>query len=63
MNERIAFTAAEVAEKLGLSEITVRRYTSAGAFPCHRIGRSVRYTDEDVTAFLEQFSTTGGYSR
>lgn len=53
--ERFAYTAAEVAEMLALSEVQIRRHTAAGLLPCHRIGRSVRYTREDVQNYLSLF--------
>ena len=60
--ETIAYTADQVAELLNLSTVTVRRHTSAGIFPCHRIGRSIRYTRADVDAYLERWADAGyGY--
>lgn len=50
--ERIAYTASEVAEMLGLSEVQVRRDTKALLLPCRRFGRAVRYTRDDIESYL-----------
>lgn len=44
------YTYAEAAEKLGLHEVTLRRWVSQGRMPCHRLGRLVRFTDADLEA-------------
>jgi excisionase family DNA binding protein len=59
MSQKIAYTAEEVAQKLSLSLVTVRRHTRAGMFPCHRIGRAVRYTETDITKYLERWEDEG----
>ena len=43
-------TTKAVAELLGLSPATIRRYTKQGKLPCHRINcRTLRYNHEDIT--------------
>lgn len=50
---RALFTADEVAAALAVSETLVRQLTLNGDIPCRRIGRLVRYTIEDITAFVD----------
>ncbi|MDP1878437.1 MAG: helix-turn-helix domain-containing protein [Actinomycetota bacterium] len=45
------FTAEEVARCLAISPTLVRQLTSTGDLRCRRIGRLVRYTHADITAF------------
>jgi excisionase family DNA binding protein len=45
-------TLRQVARKLNVSERTVRREVAAGRFHCVRIGRSVRFTRNDVVRFV-----------
>ena len=45
-------TLRQVARKLNVSERTVRREVAAGRFHCVRIGRSVRFTHNDVVRFV-----------
>ena len=58
--ERMAFTAREVAEMIGVSFDTVRRATAEGLLPCRRLGRSVRYTRADIHSYLDAHRD-GGY--
>ena len=46
------FTVLEVAERLGVSERTIRRWIAAGILPVHRFGRLVRVSETDLAAFL-----------
>ena len=43
----------EVAQRLGVSEKTARRYVKQGALPSVFVGGAYRVTPEDVAAFLE----------
>jgi excisionase family DNA binding protein len=47
-------TAKEVAEKVKLSEITIRRYTMLGQIPFHRIVRAVRYKPSEIEKWIEE---------
>ena len=47
------FTADDVAAALQISKTLVRQLTLAGAIPCRRIGRLVRYTQSDINAFID----------
>jgi len=49
---RALFTAEEVAKALSVSKTLVRQLTVDGAIPCRRIGRLVRYAQEDIDAFV-----------
>ncbi|MBM0228218.1 MULTISPECIES: helix-turn-helix domain-containing protein [unclassified Micromonospora] len=44
------YTYAEAAEKLRIAETTLRRWVSKGRVPCHRLGRLVRFTEDDLEA-------------
>jgi excisionase family DNA binding protein len=50
-------TAREVADRLGFTVETVLRWTRDGRLRAVRLGRALRYRDEDVDAFLEQHET------
>ena len=59
MNDRAAgalLTTGDVAERLALSQVTVKRLLAAGSLRCVRIGRSVRFTPEAVSAFIAEHS-------
>ena len=45
---------AETAKLLYVSKKTVRRLIASGALVAHRVGRSVRVSDTDLRAFLNQ---------
>jgi len=52
--ERKLLSLTEVAEILGVSERTVRRYVAAGDLDCRRIGRrTLRVPVESVSALIE----------
>lgn len=44
--------AGEVAERLGLSPLTVRKWIFERRLPVVRIGRAVRVREEDVEALI-----------
>jgi excisionase family DNA binding protein len=41
-----------VAELLGVSTKTVRRWIAAGDLPVHRLGRQLRISEADLAAFI-----------
>jgi excisionase family DNA binding protein len=45
---------AEAAKLLGVSEKTVRRLIDSGSLIAHRIGHSVRISEDDLRLFLNQ---------
>ena len=45
-------TIPATAEKLGLSLRTVRRMIDAGELHVHRLGRSIRISEEDIQMLL-----------
>jgi len=47
-------TIPAVAERLDVSAKTVRRLIAAAALVAHRIGRSVRVSEDDLRLFLNQ---------
>ena len=46
------FTIAEVAEIVGVSTRTVRRWIKSGELAAHRFGSAVRIADSDLKAFI-----------
>ena len=45
-------TVEAVAERLGLSDKTIRRRITDGDLVAHRIGRRLRISEQDLQAFL-----------
>jgi excisionase family DNA binding protein len=54
------FDREALAQYLRLSTYTVDRLVKAGKLPCVRIGHQVRFTREDVEAFIERHRRLGG---
>jgi len=52
-------TVAQVARRLQLHEITVRRYIRAGTLKAVRVGRNVRVREDDLERFLQPATPTG----
>lgn len=51
--ERLLFSAAEVAEALGISSTTVRQLSHQGDLPCVAIGKRMLYRRQDVERFVD----------
>ena len=51
-------TAFEVAEQLGYSPETVRRWTRSGELPGYRIGGRLRYPEDEVEQWVQERATT-----
>ena len=49
----VFYSVKQVAEKLGLSAKTIRRWIDVGELPVHRLGRSIRITESDLITFLK----------
>lgn len=47
-------TASETARRLAVSESTLYRLRRRGELPATRVGRSIRYAEDDVAAYLAQ---------
>lgn len=47
-------TVATVAERLQISEKTVRRWIDAGDLRSHRLGRCLRISEADLQEFVDQ---------
>jgi|AntRauTorcE11898_2_1112593.scaffolds.fasta_scaffold53463_1 excisionase family DNA binding protein len=52
MSQRL-LTAAEVADQLRVSTMTIYRLIRRGELPAVRVGRNYRVRDEDLTAYLD----------
>lgn len=50
---RQLLTAAEVAEQLRVSTMTIYRLIRSGELPAVRVGRNYRVRSEDLTTYLE----------
>jgi excisionase family DNA binding protein len=53
-------TAAEVAEAMRVSTMTVYRLIKAGSLPAVRVGRSYRVAEDDLDRFLARGYTQAG---
>ena len=51
--QRLTCNTFEAAEKLGIGVETLRDRVKSGEWPCTRMGRSLRFTDQDLTDILE----------
>lgn len=58
-SERGLFTVVDLADALQVSVRTLRRATTRGTLPCHRLGRAIRYTSEDIDVYLARISDSG----
>ena len=52
-------TVAEVARRLRVHQITVRRYIRAGTLQAVRVGRNLRVREEELERFLQPAMATG----
>lgn len=52
-------TVAQVARRLQVHEITVRRYIRAGTLKAVRVGRNLRVREEDLERFLQPATPAG----
>ena len=48
------FTVNELAEKLKYSRSTIYRWLGEGTIPCQRLGRQIRFTENDVIRIINQ---------
>jgi excisionase family DNA binding protein len=56
---RRLFDRESLADYLRLSTDTIDRLVKAGRLPCVRIGSQVRFTSDDVDAFVESHRQSG----
>lgn len=54
MDEPLLYNVEKAAAKLGLSEYQVRREHERGILPGRRAGRFLRFTDDDLSTYLER---------
>lgn len=47
------FTVSEVAEAMGVTHQTVRKYIKTGKLKAQRVGKSLLITDKSIKAFLD----------
>lgn len=52
MEQPIIYNKTEFARKLKISVESVDRYRKAGKLPYHAIGKSIRFTGQDLIDFL-----------
>jgi excisionase family DNA binding protein len=50
-------TAREVADLLGVKPETVLRWTRRGELPAFRLGRAIRFREDDLEAWLAERAT------
>ena len=47
-------TPEQVAKKLGVKTITVYKWAQSNDIPCYRLGRLVRFLDEDIDVYINE---------
>lgn len=57
MTRQLLLTETEAAQRLSLSPRTLRKARSEGKLRYVLIGRAVRYTDDDLTTFIDSLRT------
>lgn len=53
-NQKLLVTAKEAAAMLSMSERTLWSLSNRGDIPRIRVGRSIRYSIEDLSEFIDQ---------
>jgi excisionase family DNA binding protein len=48
------YTVNELSEKLKYSRSTIYRWVEEGSVPHHRMGRQIRFTENDVAGIVNQ---------
>jgi excisionase family DNA binding protein len=51
--------SAEIADMLGMSVSTIRKWVHYGFIPHVKLGRAVRFREKDVEAWIEERAETG----
>ncbi len=51
--------SAEIAEKLGMSVSTIRKWVHYGFIPHVKLGRAVRFREEDIEEWIEERTERG----
>ncbi len=57
--KRMMMTAAQVAEKLGVSEKTVRAWVLKGSIPYTKVGKFVRFSEEQAESMVRVYTPAG----
>jgi excisionase family DNA binding protein len=52
---------AEVAALLRVSQRTIRRLVTRGELPCIRVGRQLRFREQDIGLYLNSSRTRPGF--
>ena len=47
-------SVADIADRLKLSEKTIRRWIERGDLPAHHLGRAVRVSEDDLSLYLHK---------
>lgn len=55
------WSTEDLANYMGISPSTVRRKASTGQWPCHKIGKLYRFTDDNVETIREQTKVETDY--
>lgn len=56
------YTYAEAAAKLGIADTTLRHWVSKGRISHQKLGRFVRFTDEDLASAYKSVPVASGIS-
>jgi len=57
------YNKREAARKLKISVESINRNMKSGRLPYHKIGESVRFTENDLSTFLETCAVAGKIER
>lgn len=52
----VVYTAKEVAERLAVSEDTIRRKANRGEIRSFRVGSAIRFTEDAVIDYIERMT-------
>jgi excisionase family DNA binding protein len=47
------YSIEEASKRLGLSKSTIRRRIGDGTMPHHRVGKLIRFTEEDLNQYIQ----------
>ena len=53
-------TVRQVAETLNVSQRLIYKLVASGELECHRIGSAIRFTEEQISHYLEQSRVVTG---
>jgi excisionase family DNA binding protein len=52
MEQEVIYSPNQIAEHLGVTPATVRKYINSGKLPAYHVGRNLRVSDSDYKKFI-----------